>query len=258
MGARRKIQKIQKKSLRERLPSWVNRRLVGAAILSSALGVGMGAGSWLLAQPDTLPIKRVKVEGEFRHLAEQDVYNALGELTSGGFFNVDVHAVKQAAESLQWIDSASVRRLWPETLQIEITEQVPLARWGKDKVINIRGELFQPPGQGLSEALPVFFGPDGTEEKVAKHYQLLSGLLAPVGLQIEELRLSQRRAWDIRLSNGLKLLLGRPASQERMGRFVAAYPKVLKEKVAQMISIDLRYTNGFAVSWKTGKETSTG
>ena len=101
MGARRKIQKIQKKSLRERLPGWLNRRLVGAAILSSVLGVGLGAGSWLLAQPDTLPIKRVKVEGEFRHLAEQDVYNALGELTSGGFFNVDVHAVKQAAESLQ-------------------------------------------------------------------------------------------------------------------------------------------------------------
>lgn len=258
MGARRKITTIKKKTLRERLPTWLNQRLVGAVILVSVIGAGMGFGSWLLVQPDTLPIKRVKVEGEFHYLSEQDVYKALGELTSGGFFNVDVRAVKLAAESLQWIDSASVRRQWPSTLQIEITEQVPLARWGKDKVINIRGEIFQPPGKGLSETLPVFSGPEGTGEKVARQYQVLSGLLASTGLTIEELRLTQRRAWDLRLNNGLILLLGRPASEERLERFVATYPKVLKEKVTQMKSIDLRYTNGFAVSWKPGNGTSTG
>lgn len=255
MGARKKTATVRKKPLQRRWPAWFNRRFVGVVILASVAGAGLGFGTWLLGQPDTLPIKLVKVEGEFRYLAEQDVYHALGELTSGGFFNVDVRAVKQAAESLQWIDSASVRRQWPSTLQIDITEQVPLARWGKDKVINVRGELFQPPVQGLSDTLPVFSGPQGTEEKVARQYQALSRFLASVGLHIEELRLSQRRAWDLQLNNGLKLLLGRPASEERIGRFVTAYPKVLKEKVAQMHSIDLRYTNGFAVSWK---ESSTG
>lgn len=255
MGARRKTPTIHRKTLGERMPAWFNQRLVGVFIIVSFVSIGLGLGTWLLAQPDTLPIKRVKVKGEFRYLAEQDVYNALGELTSGGFFNVDVRAVKEAAESLQWIDSASVRRLWPATLQIEIREQVPLARWGKDKVINVRGELFQPPVQALSDSLPVFSGPDGTGEKVAKQYQLLSGLLASAGLKVEELRLTERRAWDLRLNNGLNLVLGRSASEERLERFVAVYPKVLKEKVTQMKSIDLRYTNGFAVSWK---ELSTG
>lgn len=255
MGAKRNTPTTQKKSLKERLPAWFNQRLVGAVIIVSFVSTGLGLGVWLMTQPETLPIKRVTVKGEFRHLAEKDVYGTLGGLTSGGFFNVDVRAVKQAAESIQWVDSASVRRLWPETLQIEITEQVPLARWGKDEVINVRGEVFQSSVQGLSESLPVFIGPDGTEEKVARQYQLLSGLLAPVGLEIEELRLTERRAWDLRLKNGLSLLLGRPSSKERLGRFVAAYPKVLKEKVTHMKSVDLRYTNGFAVNWK---ESSTG
>ncbi|WP_455218042.1 cell division protein FtsQ/DivIB [Kaarinaea lacus] len=258
MGGRRTTPVIHKKTLRERLPAWLGKRLVGAVILGSLLVSGMGFTAWFAAQPDTLPIKRVKVEGEFRYLAEQDVYQALGELTSGGFFNVDVRAVKQVAESLQWIDKASVRRIWPSTLQIDITEQVPLARWGKDRVINIRGEVFHPPAQGLSDTLPVFYGPDGTAEKVAKQYQLISGQLASVGLEIEELRLSERRAWDLRLRNGLKLVLGRPESKERLGRFIAAYPGVLKEKITRMQSIDLRYTNGFAVSWKPEKESSTG
>lgn len=255
MGARRKTTKIQKKTLSERMPAWINRRAVGAAILLTVVGGGLGFGSWLLVQPDTLPIKRVKVEGEFRYLDEQDVYKALGGLASGGFFNVDVRSVKQAAESLQWIDSASVRRKWPDTLKIEITEQVPLARWGKDKVMNVRGELFQPPMKGLPESLPDFSGPEGTAEKVAKQYQSLSGRLAAIGLGIEKLRLTERRAWDLKLKNGLTLILGRPASDERIERFVAVYSKVLKEKVKQIRSVDLRYTNGFAVRWE---ESSTG
>lgn len=255
MGGRRKTQTVQRKTLRERLPAWLNQRVVGAVIIVSFVSTGLGFGAWLLSKPGTLPIKRVKVKGEFRYLAEKNVYDTLGGLTSGGFFNVDVRAVKEEAESLQWVDSASVRRIWPSTLQIEITEQVPLARWGKDKVINIRGELFQPPVQGLPESLPVFVGPEGTEEKVAKQYQLLSGLLAPIGLEIEKLQLTERRAWDLQLKNGLNLLLGKPPAEERVGRFVAAYPKVLKDKVTQMKSVDLRYTNGFAVSWK---ESSTG
>lgn len=255
MGARRKTQPIKKKTLRERMPAWINQRIVGATILVSILGVGAVSGVWLLAQPDTLPIKRVKVEGEFRYLDKQDVYNTLGGLTSGGFFNVDVRAVKQAAESLQWIDSASVRRLWPDTLKIEITEQVPLARWGKDRVINVRGELFQPPMKGLSESLPDFTGPEGTEVKVAKQYQLMSGKLAGIGLEIAALRLSDRRAWDIKLNNGLSLILGRAASEDRLERFAAVFPEVLKVKVMNIKSVDLRYTNGFAVRWK---ESSTG
>lgn len=255
MGARRKTPTKQKKTLRERMPVWLNQRVIGAAIVVSVLGGGTVMGVWLLDKPDTLKIKRVKVEGEFRYLDEKDVYNALGGLTSGGFFNVDVRAVKQAAESLQWIDSASVRRLWPDTLKIEITEQVPLARWGKDRVINVRGELFQPPLKGLSESLPDFTGPAGTEEKIAKQYQLMSGQLAEIGLAIEELRLTDRRAWDLKLTNGLRLILGRPVSEERLARFVGVYPKVLKEKLEKIESVDLRYTNGFAVRWK---ESSTG
>lgn len=250
MGARRKVTTVQKKTLRDRLPAWISQRFVGAVILISVIGVGLGSGGWLLVQPDTLPIKRVKVTGEFRYLVEQDVFNALGELASGGFFNVDVHSVKLAAESLQWIDTASVRRIWPATLQIEINEQVPLARWGKEDLINVRGELFHPSLEKLTDALPVFSGPDGTETKVAKQYQLLSAQLSPVGLVVEELRLTERRAWDLRLKNGLKLILGRPDTEERLARFITAYPKFSKEKTEQMQSVDLRYTNGFAVRWK--------
>ena len=152
MSARRKspAKKPRKLDLYERLPVWLNQRFFSVLTLVLILGLPSIAGIWFLAQPDTLPIRSVKVEGEFRYLAQKDVYEALGGLASGGFFNVDVRAVKKAAESLPWVDSASVRRAWPDTLRLEITEQVPLARWGEHRIINVRGDLFSTTYQGLA------------------------------------------------------------------------------------------------------------
>jgi cell division protein FtsQ len=252
MGARRKqtAKKPRKLAMYERLPVWLNRRLFGAVILALVLSVPTGFGVWFLAQPDTLPIRSVKVEGEFRYLAQQDVYEALGGLTSGGFFNVDVRAVKKAAESLPWVDSASVRRAWPDTLRLEIREQVPLARWGDNEIVNVRGDVFKPPVKGLPENLPKFIGPAGTGQKVAVNYHLLSKRMAQINLRISEITLTDRRAWQLRLANGLYLVLGKTVSNERLERFLSVYSNLLGEKIAQVDSIDLRYTNGFAVRWK--------
>jgi cell division protein FtsQ len=252
MGARRNhtVKKSRKLDLYERLPGWFNQRLFGATLLVMVLAVPSGFGIWYLAKPDTLPIRSVKVEGEFRYLEQQDVYEALGGLASGGFFNVDVRAVKMAAESLPWVDSASVRRAWPDTLRLEITEQVPLARWGEHQVVNRRGELFQPSVKGLPENLPKFIGPSGTGQKVTVNYFLLSKKMAQINLRINEVVLTDRRAWHVRLENGLYLSLGKVVNNERLERFISVYPKLLGEKTAQVSSIDLRYTNGFAVRWK--------
>jgi len=252
MGARRNqiVKKSRKLDFYERLPVWFNQRIFGALILVLVLGLPSGFAVWHLAQPDTLPIRSVKVEGEFRYLAQQDVYEALGGLASGGFFNVDVRAVKLAAESLPWVDSASVRRAWPDTLRLDITEQVPLAKWGEDKIVNIRGDLFQPPIKGLPENLPRFSGPADSGQKVAVNYQLLSKKLAQINLRISEITLTNRRAWQLRLANGLSLSLGRTVSNDRLERFISVYPELLGEKIARIEAIDLRYTNGFAVRWK--------
>ena len=252
MGAKRNqiTNKQRKLDVYKWLPAWLNQRLFGMSMLVLVLGAPSGFGIWYVAQPDTLPIRSVKVEGEFRYLSQQDVYEALGGLARGGFFNVDVHAVKKAAESLPWVDSASVRRAWPDTLRLDITEQVPLAMWGEKQIVNVRGELFLPPVKGLPENLPQFIGPTGTGQKVAANYLAFSKKIAQINLRITEVTLTDRRAWQIRLENGLYLSLGKIVNNGRLDRFVSVYPKLLSEKNAQVDSIDLRYTNGFAVHWK--------
>lgn len=258
MGARRIVSKkiVKKKSSVAQRPLWLSRRLGGSVVLLGVLGGLLGSGTWWLAQVDTLPIERVQVEGEFRYLGREDLYAVLGDLASGGFFNVNVRAVKEAAETLPWVDKASVRRQWPDTLRIDITEQQPLAYWGQTQMVNVRGEVFEPVAMALSVSLPRFSGPLAISRLVAARYQLLSAELDAAGLGIAELHLSGRRAWEVRLDNGLKLVLGRSMNDAQLHRFVVAYKKVLMGKAPKMEAVDLRYSNGFAVRWKSAGDTA--
>ncbi len=265
MGARRiqpKMQKPVRRLPQWSMPGWLNRRLLGVLVLFGGLGSLLGYGGWQLAQPDTLPIRAVQVKGEFRYLDKADLYAALGEPASGGFFNVDVRAVKLAAESLSWVDRASVRRVWPDSLRGRVVEQVPLARWrqadGSMALVNRRGELFAAVGTEALAQLPLFHAPAGAAEAVAARYQRLSVLLATLGMSVRELGLNQRRAWRLQLDNGVLLLLGRGGDEAVLDRFMRAWPLALAVHAEAIERVDLRYTNGFAVRWKAGMAPQVG
>jgi len=119
---------------------------------------------------------------------------------------------------------------------------VALARWGDDALVNTHGERFLGKTQ---EALPSFIGPAGTQAEVAQRYANFTAIVAPLGARIERVVLSPRHAWQLRLSNGLHLALGRDAdlAENRLRRFVEVYPAVKNKNEY----VDLRYPNGFAV-----------
>jgi cell division protein FtsQ len=275
MGARRKPAQTAKQSWFSRLGKLgeqgrarLNRRLVGGIMLLGFFTAVSASTVWFFSQPTTLPIQRVQIAGEFHYLTKEALYEALGDLTSGGFFNVDVRAIKQA-EALPWVDRASVRRLWPDALQVAIVEQVPLAVWrdaGKlVALVNERGELFMPhelerkqKGQMSLDGLANFSGPKDSAAAVTKHFAQFNRQLAGLGLKVASVELSNRRAWELRLDNGIRLMLGRGGTEEGLTRFAMAYAQALSDKADQIAVVDLRYTNGFAVRWKNRKGDTQG
>jgi cell division protein FtsQ len=62
-----------------------------------------------------------------------------------------------------------------------------------------------------------------------------------------QVRVSPRRAWQLRLDNGLTLELGREQIEARLARFVGAYDRTLGRLGRRIEHVDLRYSNGFAV-----------
>ena len=222
------------------------------------LGGGMSLllAGWLLglllqhlADPLTLPIRKIRVQGALVHVNESMLRNSVVERVQGGYFNIDVTSLRQTVEQLGWVKSAAVRRVWPDTVVISVVEQQPLAAWAKGGLVNIQGELFTPAVNEELKHLPLFSAPAGMQQSVTQLYRDLSEQLTPLGLQIVALQLDERRAVQLQLDNGIELVLGREERPDRLQRFIKVYKKTLAQHASRIQRIDLRYSNGMAVEW---------
>jgi cell division protein FtsQ len=137
--------------------------------------------------------------------------------------------------------------VWPDQLSIAVREQQPVAYWGDKGFLNPRAQVFEPEQAVDLPALPRFEAPDGHEQRVLLMYRQLHDMLKPLQLSVGSLRLDARRTWRVQLSNDLTVEIGRSDPVDRIARFVRVYPAILAAGSGQVMSVDLRYSNGFAV-----------
>jgi len=217
--------------------------LVGLVVLAFTLTVLQ-----LALRSPLWPVREVAIQGELRHTMRTEIEAALVGRVHGNFFSVDVVEVRNALERLPWVRRASVRRVWPDSLEATLEEHVALARWGESALVNTHGERF--PG-GTKEQLPRFSGPRGSEGEVTRRYLRFNELVAPLGARVEEVILTPRLAWQLKLSNGVRLSLGRDAdaAEARLDGFVQSAAK----GTLRYDYVDLRYPIGFALRLPDGK-----
>jgi cell division protein FtsQ len=203
---------------------------------------------WLLL-PERFPVTRVEVKGSLQKTTRAQIEAALPR-TATNFFVADLAEARGAVEKLPWVRRVGVRRVWPDALEISVEEHVALARWGAgdemSRLVNIQGETFSAKS---SEALPSFIAPGGTAAEVTRRYRRFSEIIAPLGTGVERVVLTPRHAWQLRLGNGLHLMLGRDAdtAEARLVEFIKAYPSTVARVGRKHEYVDLRYPNGFAV-----------
>jgi cell division protein FtsQ len=224
------------------------------ALYALAAAALLYAGVHFVMHSQLLPLRHVALQGDVVHVTREQAERAARTGAVGTFLSVDLDSVRLAFESLPWVRKVEVRRLWPDRLQVSIEEHVALARWGVDsqarRLVNTYGEVFE--GELPSvEHLPQLVGPGGSAADVARRYAEFRQTLAPLQLEPRQVLLSARYAWQLRLSNGLTLELGRDQLKEpvlqRLARFVAFYPQTLGSLNRKLEYVDLRYPSGFAL-----------
>ncbi|MGE6791275.1 cell division protein FtsQ/DivIB [Pseudomonas guineae] len=239
-------------SLRVSLPktnfSWL-KRLAWPLLL---LGLGYGAYEVSLrALPYAdQPIAKISVEGDLSYVNQQAVQQRIAPYANASFFSVDLPSLRHELETMPWIASAQVRRVWPDQLVVRLEEQLPIARWGDEALLNNQGHAFAPQELANYQHLPQLYGPKRAQQQVMQQYQVISQMLRPVGFSVARLELRERGSWFLSTGQGIELLLGRDHLVEKMRRFTAIYDKALKEQQANIARIDLRYANGLAVAWR--------
>jgi cell division protein FtsQ len=233
---------------RWRLPN-INWRALGISV-GGFLGICAAAllVIWALDQP----IQTVNVSGRFQRVAPADVERVVKERVRGaGLLTVDLNAVYRALHTIPWVDAVSVQRAWPRGLNVLVIEQVAAARWGERGLLNTRGELFATDERHIPAELAQLSGPDGKEAEVAQRYLAAQGRLQQAGLRLTAMRLDARGAWEIDLANGVTVRLGRRQIDERFEKFINAALKLVTQRGDDIAYIDMRYTNGFAIGWRS-------
>jgi cell division protein FtsQ len=208
------------------------------------------AGYWAIQRPE-FRLREIQIDGDTTHINSPTVRASVVGHLKGNFFTVDLDAARAAFEQMPWVHHASVRRVWPNALAVSLEEYKPLGTWGDDQLVSVDGDLFTANQGELEGTLPSFDGPDGSAKEVVARYRDFTKWFAPIDAKPDEVTLSERYAWTVKLSNGMQVELGRERNQDtlfdRTRRFVASWAAVTGRWGKDIEYADLRYPNGFAI-----------
>jgi cell division protein FtsQ len=222
-----------------------------------AIGMWLGSVALKSLSIKLMPIRYVRIEGNFQFLDKSSLKQQLLPLVKTGLFAANINEIQKTAKKMEWIDDAKVKRVWPDTLDIKLSEQQPVAKWGKDGVLNNRGELFKPANVEALTNLPQLIGPPGLEKRLFNIMQGLQLALLDRSLDLREFIVNNRRSWKLLLANGMELQLGRVDPLQKFQRLMKSLPILASSQqngLETISKIDLRYPNGFAVTWKPEAE----
>ncbi|OOE36624.1 cell division protein FtsQ [Salinivibrio kushneri] len=205
-----------------------------------------------MSDEQQLPLSQLVMEGDQTHVTAAQVRKAVlsgGELKS--FMLQDVNRIQANIEALPWVKQVAVRKQWPDTLKVHITEYRASAIWNGQKLLTPDGAVFNGAPQDVADKkLVSLHGNTGTSAEVLHTSRELERQLQRIGLSIQALSLNKRRSWRIVTRDGVRIELGRKARQERLARLVHLYPRIKAQNKA-IAYVDLRYDTGAAVGWKT-------
>ena len=251
MARKQAKRRTQKKARTFKFPKIRVGRIVAPFV---AAGIILATYQLTLVMLDR-PISSIEISGPFQRVTALQIEEAISDEIDAGFIGADLDYIQKRIVVLQWIDQARVARRWPSRISITVTEQVPAAIWGERGLLNTRGELFVDEAHHIPAELPRLSGPDDSAAEVAKRYLEVREQLIPVGLDVRRVHVDARGAWEMTLSNGIEIRLGRRDVPERTELFLDVVANIITGRAADIDYVDMRYGNGFTIGWNAGEKT---
>ena len=214
-------------------------------------------------RPGYFTIEQIQVEGKHQRVSPSFIEKVAWNHVSGNYFSSDLGLIEKKLRDIPGIYNIAIRRVWPSSLHISVTESAGLAKWfgfsaGLSPPIE---ELLNLPPQRMFKLVPVLSGPIEKKQDVLSTYLKADSRLWPLGLEIVELRLSESRDWEFKITTSqptepknFYLVVGPKNPMEQIDDFVVVFELALRNQVDRLEKIDLRYSNGLAVKWESKKD----
>lgn len=233
-------------SLSLRVPRPVVVSLLAVAVIFSA-----GAG--LRQQIKQWRITRVDVNDDLVFLNVQDVARSVLVFKGMFFFDVDVSQVRRNIFELPMVGQVTVVKRWPDTLDIRVSEKVPVAYWNQNQLLASDGSLSLKPEGFSNHSLPQFSGDAAWRETLVRSYRQAQQALAVHNISVNHLSMNTVQSLEAQLSNGWTIRFGRQFFEERLKRLNVLLLNLSGKNVHH---IDLRYGKGAAIRWTDTGEHS--
>lgn len=190
------------------------------------------------------PINEIQIKNQYEKVDSLQVDLIIQQYLRGNFFGLDLNLTRNVFKKLPWVREVSVRRIWPDKIEISIEEHQVIARWGNVGLVNDKGEFFN---AAYQDDLPYFWGPKNFVSEITQKYFEINKILSKELMQIGTISMSDRLSWEIQTDNNIKIVLGRKDILKKITNFVEYYQTVLTEINNRIEYVDMRYKNGFAI-----------
>ncbi len=152
-------------------------------------------------------ITSVSITGR-KQLTQDEILAVGGVNGRSSLLFLDAATVRDRLKADPWIGEATVQKLYPGRLQIEITERAPFALWqqdGKLSVISEDGTVLEPYVARRFVNLPLIVG-KGAQSRARMFLDLLAQY-PQVSSNVKAIVFVGERRWNLRLANGLDVRL---------------------------------------------------
>ena len=157
-----------------------------------------------------------------RHMSREEIFATAGVTGHASLLFLDVADARARLKTNPWIADATVQKLYPDRLQIAITERVAFALWQKDGRIGViadDGTVLEPYLSRRFISLPLFVGAGAGAR--AKDFQSLIERYPDIRDQLRAAVLVSERRWNLRLKNGVDVALPQDGVEQALDLLVA-------------------------------------
>ncbi|NRA41363.1 MAG: FtsQ-type POTRA domain-containing protein [Pseudomonadales bacterium] len=194
-------------------------------------------------------IHAVDVNGSFNYVDKKLVIKAVNQAVSNGNIDYNLQLLHDSLMANPWVKSVSIRRRINHRLVIDIQEYKPIAFLNDSSLIAADTTVFKPSEMPNQLLMPTLYSDQHIE--AVELYQQLSELLPQELLPIRSLNTLTESFFTVNAVNGLELKFEKHDWPAQLKRFNTIYHKNLYAKANDVKTVDLRYQNGAAVSFKT-------
>jgi len=221
---------------------------LGRAVLMVTVPLLVTAGCAALWLRLDQPIAEVRVKGPLSAAERAAVQHVVDEVLPAGLLTLDLEALRSRLYGLSWPRRISVRRHWPDRLDIELHKEMVVAVWGGAGYLTTAAKVVEL--AGAAGELPVLRCAQAAPQRAMEVYQMLEERTGEAGLEPRSLTENELGEWTLELTDGTRVTLGRDELAARVDRFVRVYRHAAPPTPGARLVADARYASGVAVRWQ--------